>query len=561
MDLSGADEPPEALTDGDPWQRAFHSLVREYVVTFLLFLLLLVIAHAAVQRYARREQVEFSPRDDEEATVNRTALLLCTFSLALAAGAALLLPISIAANEVLLHYPDSYYVRWLNSSLIQGIWKYIFLLSNLSLFVLLPFAYLFTESEGFAGARKGLASRVYETFVVLCLLAVLVVGIAYVLSAFLDGESGRKSLQNVWTNHLPLLYSWISCFGVLCLLLCTPLGFARLFDLVGRLIVRPHLMDDIEERCAAARLEADALTRRVAARTGGGPERLARAPYEESAEAVATRLEEVRGELERLERRRKASPLQRNLGYPLVMLMLLTLTAAAEFMVLRNALELLIGVKALPLSTQQVTLGITSLSALGPIGAALEIVLIFYFLLTSLVGFYSLPALYRLRPSPGDTSIPSLIANCAVVLVISSALPLLMRTLGITNFDLLGHYGKVRWLGDFNVVLFYNVVFAVGSALGLVTKFTAAMRQALLGRLRAVRRSLQARGGAVQALLLGGDVGNGVGSGMGSPVVGSPVGSTVGSPVGSTVGSPVGSTVGSPVGSTVGSPQKGNKQE
>ena len=126
MDLSTADEPPEALLDGDPWQRAFHSLVREYVVTFLLFILLLVCAHAAVQRYVRREPVEFSPRDDDEATVHRTALLLCTFSLALAAGAALLLPISIAANEVLLYYPDSYYVRWLNSSLIQGIWKYIF---------------------------------------------------------------------------------------------------------------------------------------------------------------------------------------------------------------------------------------------------------------------------------------------------------------------------------------------------------------------------------------------------------------------------------------------------
>ena len=191
------------------------------------------------------------------------------------------------------------------------------------------------------------------------------------------------------------------------------------------------------------------------------------------------------------------------------------------------------------------TLGITSLSALGPVGAALEIVLIAYFLLTSLVGFYSLPALHRLRPAPGDTSIPALIANCAVVLVISSALPLLMRTLGITNFDLLGHYGKVRWLGDFNVVLFYNVVFAVGSALGLVTKFTAAVRQALLVRLRAVRRSLQARGGAVQALLMGRE----------------PASPTVGSAVGSAVGSPMGSPVGSPVGSPAVSPQKAGKQE
>lgn len=35
-----------------------------------------------------------------------------------------------------------------------GLWNHVFLFSNLSLFVLLPFAYLFTESEGFIGYRK-----------------------------------------------------------------------------------------------------------------------------------------------------------------------------------------------------------------------------------------------------------------------------------------------------------------------------------------------------------------------------------------------------------------------
>lgn len=50
----------------------------------------------------------------------RCSLWMCTFSLAVAIGAALLLPVSIASNEVLLLYPNSYYVKWLNSSLIQG---------------------------------------------------------------------------------------------------------------------------------------------------------------------------------------------------------------------------------------------------------------------------------------------------------------------------------------------------------------------------------------------------------------------------------------------------------
>lgn len=79
---------------------------------------------------------------------------------------------------------------------------------------------------------------------------------------------------------------------------------------------------------------------------------------------------------------------------------------------------------------QQFTLGISSLSKLGPVGAALEIVLIFYLIATSSVGLYTLPVLSRMRPRTKMTSLTHIIANCALVLVLSSALPLLSRILG-----------------------------------------------------------------------------------------------------------------------------------
>ena len=47
-------------------------------------------------------------------------LWICTFTLAVSGGAVLLLPMSIVANEVLLIYPKSYYLQWVNTSLIQG---------------------------------------------------------------------------------------------------------------------------------------------------------------------------------------------------------------------------------------------------------------------------------------------------------------------------------------------------------------------------------------------------------------------------------------------------------
>lgn len=71
------------------------------------------------------------------------------------------------------------------------------------------------------------------------------------------------------------------------------------------------------------------------------------------------------------------------------------------------------------------------------------------------------------------------IANCIVLLILSSALPVLSRTLGITKFDLMGEFGRLDWLGNFRVVILYNLVFEVSTAFCLVNKFTASVRNAL----------------------------------------------------------------------------------
>lgn len=59
-------------------------------------------------------------------------LWLCTFTLSVAVCAVLLLPISILSNEVLLTFPQSYYMQWLNGSLIHGtsVWFFFFFLSR-----------------------------------------------------------------------------------------------------------------------------------------------------------------------------------------------------------------------------------------------------------------------------------------------------------------------------------------------------------------------------------------------------------------------------------------------
>lgn len=146
------------------------------------------------------------------------------------------------------------------------------------------------------------------------------------------------------------------------------------------------------------------------------------------------------------------------------------------------------------------------MSKLGPFGAGLEVCLIFYLGATSAVGFYTMPFMRNVRPQRRKTSLSQLILNCALVLILSSALPLLSRIIGwfflniihfqieiimvvmflsagITNFDLLGDFGAIEWLGNFQIVLLYNLVFGSTTALVVANKFTATVRQELCARL------------------------------------------------------------------------------
>ena len=56
-------------------------------------------------------------------------------------------------------------------------------------------------------------------------------------------QAFKRHLSNIFSDifaYLPFLYSCVSFLGVLILLLCTPLGFARLFTVVGDLVTKPN---------------------------------------------------------------------------------------------------------------------------------------------------------------------------------------------------------------------------------------------------------------------------------------------------------------------------------
>lgn len=148
----------------DPREQAFHSTVRHYIVSaqrmkkndncciysfqicWLLFIALYGCSYLIIRKFKKRSDAddlyagEFSLRffakkfldyllraiilnhlgDAEDYLVYRISLWICTFSMAVSIAAVLLLPFSIFGNEIALAYPNSYYFRWLNGTLIHG---------------------------------------------------------------------------------------------------------------------------------------------------------------------------------------------------------------------------------------------------------------------------------------------------------------------------------------------------------------------------------------------------------------------------------------------------------
>ncbi|XP_063227434.1 protein Lilipod isoform X2 [Bacillus rossius redtenbacheri] len=499
-------------------EQLFHNSVREYVIFLLFGLLLIILSSALIGRLRRRDKDDY---DEDDAAVCKISVWLCTFSLAVSFGQVLLLPISIVSNEVLLNYPDSYYVKWLNSSLIQGFWNHMFLLSNLSLFVLLPFAFLFQESVGFSGFRRSLIARVIETSIVFTLMSFLVLGMTYILSSFLDEDrSSIQTLLSVWSYYLPFQYSCVSFLGVLMLVLCTPLGFVHLFTVVGDFLVKPQFLRDVDEEFAVARLEEDCLRRRLhlASETRGTyllppPMSPPAAAFAEGASllglqngelqsGLAEALRRAEAHCRHLDQLRHTSSLQRNLVYPVAMVLLILLTFLTVMMVLQNIIVIVLGYgnKDLPFNTTQFKLGDSSLSMLGVFGSTLEIVLIFYLQVTSFVGLYTSRVFSRVRPRPRGTSLTHVIVNSALALVLSSALPLLSRILGITNFDLLGDFGQIEWLGNFKIIFLYNVLFAVFATVILLRGITAVILRELYARFWNCLRLLLGQWNVIQRL-------------------------------------------------------------
>ncbi|XP_029089481.1 limb region 1 protein homolog isoform X3 [Monodon monoceros] len=414
-------------------EQHFHSQVRESTICFLLFAILYIVSYFIITRYKRKSDEQ----EDEDAIVNRISFVEPCFSL--------FQPLSICVDALCLF--------------LSGIRRFCWPEKGVEF------------KSGLSFGPEGIRARILETLVMLILLALLTLGIVWVASALIDNDAASmESLYDLWEFYLPYLYSCISLMGCLLLLLCTPVGLSRMFTVMGQLLVKPTILEDLDEQIYIITLEEEALQRRLNGLSSS---------VEHNITELEQELDNVKTLKTKLERRKKASAWERNLVYPAVMVLLLIETSISVLLVACNILCLLVDETAMPKGTRGPGIGNASLSAFGFVGAALEIILIFYLMVSSVVGFYSLRFFGNFIPKKDDTTMTKIIGNCVSILVLSSALPVMSRTLGITRFDLLGDFGRFNWLGNFYIVLSYNLLFAIMTTLCLVRKFTSAVREEL----------------------------------------------------------------------------------
>ena len=174
---------------------------------------------------------------------------------------------------------------------------------------------------------------IYKAFIVQTLLAVIVLGMAFVLCALVDkSQSAVELFFDVW-NYLPFLYSCLSFLGVVLLLLCTPLGFARLFTVLGQVIVKPNFLSDVNDEYYAVLFEESCLRKKYDSphkQLGDGSHR----------DEIEGRLRNLEIRRLQLNQQRLSSPILRRLVYPLAMVLLLVLTTTALLNVVQNTLQL-----------------------------------------------------------------------------------------------------------------------------------------------------------------------------------------------------------------------------
>ncbi|KAA0185956.1 hypothetical protein FBUS_06098 [Fasciolopsis buskii] len=163
-------------------EEAFYSEIRGLVVVFLFFVILFAVAHLALQYFAARPDPDVR-QDRADRVIHQLVFGICTFTLTISLTGFSLLPFSIAANEVLLGFPQSYYVQWIDTDLLKDLSLIVNLGTKISC-LLLPLSYFLLIAQGFSASAHAFSSRFFEAVCLLIFAYLLVFGTVWSIVSF-----------------------------------------------------------------------------------------------------------------------------------------------------------------------------------------------------------------------------------------------------------------------------------------------------------------------------------------------------------------------------------------
>ncbi|KAJ3019673.1 hypothetical protein HKX48_001916 [Thoreauomyces humboldtii] len=418
---------PEGLPEG-----GFYGSVRENTVVLLFSLPALAAASTVIRRYKHRgnvppprrlsrtllpgttaaeqqsylESIE-GPDDDDEVA---TALVFCSVGLAAALSGLVLLLVTSAFQDMVA------------PTLLQRFWNCSFIASSVSLYGLMPFCYLYLEANGTTWFAK-----TKECLQVASLFWTLGLGFVYVTTRLLGVEALMES--HPWLSALNILTS-IPC-GLLCAV-ATPKGGAAIFRFSASIALplnhRTQITGQIAERefdIMALENEAHALATLAPATTSTAE------AHAHEVEMLTLRIAVLRKDIFDLRREEQKDPLVR----VAIVLVLFSLASIGWIAVmLRITLSLADHVLS------------SSLRPWGPDElppkwwTVSESVALAYFSIATTVGIYQLVP--KLRLQAHGTPTRHIVGNITLLLLISMALPLVSRALGVAS-SAYGPYAEV----------------------------------------------------------------------------------------------------------------------
>jgi len=115
-------------------------------------------------------------------------------------------------------------------------------------------------------------------------------------------------------------------------------------------------------------------------------------------------------------------------------------------------------------------------SKLGPFESLFETTMIIYLMLSAFIGFFNLPYFNHIRPKIHSTSLRKMIINTALILLMSSSFPVVVRNLEISRFDLMGYYSHTNYLRNDMVKLTYRITFIFLTVQSIIQFFSPPLR-------------------------------------------------------------------------------------